>query len=573
MLVYGDRAAVVSPQDLLGGVGSALAAVETAPAGPRRHDILTRAFLDAAGLLQSVADAEFEARGFDDLSPAQDAAMALLMTLARQLMASAWSRGAAPGPNPAPMLAALAGLALPDPLRVRTPEGFAFYAVYPEAYLKTAAEHPWRGAPLVIGLRSIGAALAPLVAAAAGARMALTLRPCGPPFRRTLSPSPRVRALLAAHSGPFAIVDEGPGLSGSSFGAAADLLASLGVLEDRVVFLPSHTGEPGPEADPQQRARWARASRPAATFADLTAETPLCDWFADLTGPISWIEDLSGGAWRRPGPHAPPSYAAQERLKFRLHTASGQWLAKFAGLGAIGEAKFQRARALHGAGFSPEPLALRRGFLLERWEHGGSIANVPRRKMVDRIAAYLAFRAVAFPARAHAGANWEALREMAQVNAFEALGPKAACLAARLDELAFAPSGRPVHVDGRLHAWEWLRTADGLLLKTDAVDHSAAHDLVGCQPIGWDIAGAELEFALRPHEAARLRRAVERATAERPDPAELAFFRICYPAFQAGWWRMAQAAAAADERPRLEAQAARYVRRLAALAEAAESAD
>ena len=52
---------------------------------------------------------------------------------------------------------------------------------------------------------------------------------------------------------------------------------------------------------------------------------------------------------------------------------------------------------------------------------------------------------------------------------------------------------RPVEIDGRLHAWSYLRR-DGHLLKTDALDHHAGHDLVGCQDIAWDIVGAKIEL-------------------------------------------------------------------------------
>lgn len=576
VLVYGDRAAAVAPRQLLRAITATLRAAEEAPPGHRRHDLLTAAFLDAAGLLQGVADAELAVAGRDDLTPAQDASMALALMLARKLTASAWSGYQAIGPGVTPELMELATLPLPDPLSIRTPEGFAFYGVYPEAYLKAAAEHPWSATPLVIGLRSIGAGLAALVGAATGARTILTLRPVGPPFRRELRISGQIRALLAAHEGPFALVDEGPGLSGSSFGAAADLLEGLGVAEERIVFLPSHRGDLGPQADARHRARWARAARPVATFAELLAEAPLETWFADVTGPIQQVEDLSGGAWRNDGRFRdpPPAHPAQERLKFRLHTDSGRWLARFAGLGALGEAKFDRASALHRAGFTPEPLALRRGFLLERWEDAAPRAELPRERLVDQLGAYLGFRAMAFPAEPFEGADREALAEMADVNVREALDPEAASSLLRaLARLVDAPEGQRVHVDARLHAWEWLLTPDELILKADALDHSAGHDLIGAQEIAWDIAGAKLEFDLSADEAAQVREAVRSATGDRPHPGALLFCEICYAAFQAGYWRMAEAAAPPSERARLKAQANRYVRQLGRLAQAAESSD
>jgi hypothetical protein len=94
---------------------------------------------------------------------------------------------------------------------------------------------------------------------------------------------------------------------------------------------------------------------------------------------------------------------------------------------------------------------------------------------------------------------------------------------------------RPVHVDGRLHAWEWLVTPAGDLLKIDAVDHSCGHDLVGCQDIAWDVAGAELELGLSPAETERLAQRLGVA------PGLLAIHRACYPAFQLGLWSFAPA--------------------------------
>src|SRR6516165_1217691 len=114
MLVFGDRDQPVAPRRLLHAVTACLRSAETSPPGADRHDQLTRAFIDAAGLLQGLADAEFAARGHDDLSATQEAAMALLVKLARKLAASAWSGYAATGPGVAPELVALALQPLPE---------------------------------------------------------------------------------------------------------------------------------------------------------------------------------------------------------------------------------------------------------------------------------------------------------------------------------------------------------------------------------------------------------------------------------------------------------------------------
>lgn len=549
MIVYGERSRTISPRQALRELTATLREAEAESDGRARHDRLTSAFLQASELAQGIADAELAARGADDGSPAQEAALALLIALARKLAASAWSGFITGGPPVSAELMALALATLPDEVEVKTPEGYAHYAVYPEAFLKAAAERPWDAPPFVIGLRSIGTGLSALVAAVTGAQEVATLRPTGHPFRRELRIGNGLKARLAAHDGPFAVVDEGPGLSGSSFGAAVDLLTGVGVAAERIVLLPSHAGEPGPEAAPEIRARWAGLAKRPATFESLIEDEPLAGWFEDLTGPISRIEDLSGGAWAAERADDPPTFGAFERRKYRLTTASGVWLAKYAGLGPLGEAKLARARTLARAGAAPEPLALRRGFLIGPWLEGAPGVAVEREAFVDHLGRYLALRVLAFPAAAEDGASLAALDEMMRANAAELLGAEAAAA------LPGPPPGaerRPIHVDGRLHAWEWITTPDRGVLKTDALDHSAGHDLVGCQDVAWDVAGAKAEFDLDALETARLCAAIEAVSGQAVDAELLGFFEVAYPAFQAGLWRLAS-----DER-----QVSRYAERL-----------
>ena len=152
---------------------------------------------------------------------------------------------------------------------------------------------------------------------------------------------------------------------------------------------------------------------------------------------------------------------------------------------------------------------------------------------------------------------------MLRQNGSEALGADAG---PSLDRLARGGSQlqvRRVATDNRLHPWEWLETPDGRLLKADAVDHCAGHDLIGCQDIAWDIVGAGVELSLSAAGQARLA-AVVAQEAGRPADGELrAFLTPCYLAFQLGAASMA-ADAAHDpaEARRLRAAGARYAARL-----------
>ena len=122
-----------------------------------------------------------------------------------------------------------------------------------------------------------------------------------------------------------------------------------------------------------------------------------------------------------------------------------------------------------------------------------------------------------------------------------AVGDKVAARLAGLGELDRVLA--PVHVDGRLHVWEWLNRADGTFCKTDALDHSCDHGLVGCQDIAWDIAGAALEFRLSEGEIAALRLAIAQACGRMTEMEAVALFSLCYAAFQGASWQMAEQAA------------------------------
>lgn len=548
MLVYGERIRREAPGAMLDRIEALLAGADTETLWILRHERRVAALIEAGRLAQGLADAAFGERRIDAPSPAADAAMSLTRAIAAEVMASL----SHPVGNRVPaLLSATSGLTgeelrrltSPHPVEVKAPEGYAYYAVYPETY-GLAAQAAGFERPAVLGLRSIGTSLAAMVGAARNARSVMTARPCGHPFARELKLSEELAQTL---KGDVAVVDEGPGLSGSSFGAAGDLLERLGVPPERQWFFPSHLGAPGPKACERHRRRWARAQKRLLTFEDFALEA-LPGWFEDVVGaPLGALEDVSGGAWRKALGVEAPVHAGQERRKYLLRTRGGEFLLKFSGLGAGSSDKFARARALYAAGFTPEPLALRHGFLLERWRRDARPLT-PRDQdaLLDVLGRYLAFRARRFPAAPEDGARPGELVEMAAYNAGQLLGAAAAeAVRARLAPL-LSTRLRPVRVDGRMHAWEWRVLPDGRILKADALDHDDAHDLVGCQDIGWDVAAAWVELGLTRAQAARL--SARAGTHE----AVLEAFEIAYLAFQAGAWTFALAGAADEERPGIE---------------------
>jgi hypothetical protein len=588
MLVYGDSAWSEPPREKLAAVAHDVAAVWAAPPGIIRHGDLIGAFIAAGELAQGLADADFSARGADARTATNEAAMRLLIALARAIGRS-WASGFRElGESPLALLQALRTAALPQEIRISLPEGYAFYALYPEAYVEAAKA--LAGRPLkIVGLRSIGTGLAAAVAAGAGQGDAVTVRPTGHPFRRELRLSDDLAAdLLSVPAAEFAVVDEGPGLSGSSFGCVADFLEGRGVGRSRIHFFPSHPASPGPEASPRHRARWDEAQCHTVGFDDLVLRAPdpahrLEAWVADLVGePVAPMADLSGGTWRKlhfsSEADWPPANTQQERRKFLLHAESGPWLLKFAGLGRYGAEKLDIARALAAAGFTPPVAGFCHGFVVERW-----LADVrplralpaDRRGALERIGGYLGFRTGEFPAE-RPGASLEELAAMAARNIGLALGDKASerALAPWTPRIArLARFVRPMRTDNRLHRWEWLR-ADGRLVKADALDHHAAHDLIGCQDLAWDIAGAAAEFELSPEETERLCMIAEREAGRPVAPELLDFLGLCYLAFQLGAFSLAADAHGLNpaEAARLRGAAHRYTHRLQSRLEGGEPA-
>lgn len=555
MLIYGDRARDGEPAAVLADLAARL---DTA------HDALVAVFITASELAQGIADVEHEQRGCDARSPATDLAMELLVALARAIDTS-WSGGTPETGEIRARLAALAAMPLPERVRMKRAEGYAYYALYPEAYLLAA-----RRAPVapdhVIGIRSIGCGLAALVAAATGAPLPVTVRPLGDPFRRELRVAPElVTEWVRDPRATIAIVDEGPGMSGSSFAAVADLLESHGIARGQLLCFPSHAGPLGSAACARNRERWSQLRRYVVTGDELVRDR-LEDWLAALVGPLEApLVDMSAGAWRH---HRyarrsdwPPVFLQQERVKYVARTRTGTWLARFVGLGDTGRHALELARAASAAGFTPEVAGLCHGFLVERWLGDAAVLEphaIDRASLVARVGAYLAFRAERVGG---GGASGDELIVMARRNVTLGIGEDTAAQVVPHR----APEGLlPVEIDGKLHAWEWLVRPDGSLIKTDAYDHHTSHDLIGCQDIAWDVVGASVELSLSPDEQQRLA-AIVGADRERVE-----FMWPCYLAFQLGRAKLAagQAAGMADtaEAARLEAQAARYARLLASRA-------
>jgi hypothetical protein len=582
MIVFADRSDLVCPRYRLDELAKRLSTLEKRSEEITSHAALASLFIDAAELAQGICDSEFERLGKDTASPLHEAAMSSVMMLARAVHTS-WRRGpGAPFVLPDLPFANLTRHKLPETVHCRRAEGYAYYAVYPECYLAAAKDLETCASLQIIGIRSIGLGLAALVAVATNANIALSLRPVGHPFHREILVDSAVAALLFKEPGTtqFAIADEGPGLSGSSFGAVIDFLTAHGVPEQNIHLFPSHPGEPGCAASENQQSRWKRLHRHIGDFETEILEPQnrirrLDHWFSDVIGePLSPAQDISAGRWRAlkyrdPGDW-PPAHVQQERRKYLLETRSGRWLLKFIGLDRCGRGKFALARALYEAGFGPEPIAARHGFIVERWWQAASPAVLTeRQRLIERLALYLGFRARHFVVGSGHGASLDKLADMLVHNAAKSLGAAAAGPLERFRRMCQPLSVKvtPVATDNRLHRWEWIIRDDGSILKTDAIDHCSAHDLIGCQDIAWDIAGAIIEFDFSSPESEDLSARVQNICGRTVSRELIDALLPCYLAFQLGYYSLAAGTAVSDaaDAQRLQARADHYRGRLRAM--------
>ncbi|MBP1884290.1 hypothetical protein [Sinorhizobium mexicanum] len=574
MLVFGAVTRLERADALCAAIAAQLRGLEHQPPGIERHAALVGILLKVGELVQGLLDIEFEKGAVDDVSAWRHIGSLLLLDLAR-LVVQSW-RQELEGPLAVPprVTALLVHLRVPCSLCVSEAEGYSFYGLYPECYAEAAMRSGLAANTTVIGLRSIGTSLSAMVAASIGAAEPVTLRPAGPPFQKRIAVAPRLsHRLLRDPTARFAIVDEGPGLSGSSFGSVADWLEDHGVGTRHIHFFPGHKGGLGPESSSCHRKRWAASPHHVLDADDLLLEGchGLASWVTELIGPLERpLEDISAGVWRkaiREDHRAWPVVDRRfERRKFLAHTTDGTWLVKFAGLGDVGQRKLLKARLLAEAGFTPPVAGLCHGFLVERWIAGRPVAPSEFRqtKFVEHLGRYLAFRARSLPRPATSGASLSKLCEMATVNTKEALGTAAALrLKALLGNAErYERFLKPVDTDNRLHRWEWLAGGDRGFLKTDALDHSAAHDLVGRQDIAWDLAGAGVELGLSVEQLADLRAVVSEGCSRDLNPNLQAVLELCYLAFQLGLWISAKPTGSADEVPRLDATASRYAKLL-----------
>lgn len=436
-------------------------------------------------------------------------------------------------------LQAVGRLPLPATLRTSVAEGYAFYGLYPEMYVDAARGYLSERSPravCVIGIRSIGASLSAVVAGtleAAGVTVrSHTVRPHGHPFDRELVLRGDLRDewRSLARTNDFLIVDEGPGLSGSSFTSVIRALRKLGVAAHRIVLFPSWPGDPSSFVNEAARAIWPRYRRYTGQF----------------DNHFAGCEDVSAGRWREfVRAKSGAMLLSQPQHEARKYLGGGR-LFKFAGLGRYGREKLPIAQALAEAAHSPRAIAFDRGFIEYDFAAGSPMS--PRDagpRFLSQAADYVAFRARHFAA-VERSVSFETMTEMAEHNA----GHPLPFLAQYRREFEDRPA---VHVDGRMMPHEWIETESGWL-KTDSVDHGRDHFYPGYSDPAWDLAALSVEFQLSADQRLFLLSRYNRSARDEISQGLLRFYEVAYLAFRSGYASLAaQATSGTPERDRFGA--------------------
>lgn len=466
---------------------------------------------------------------------------------------SAWANYNGSAPRPAwsaneereQMRARLAEIAKAGDLRgkLKIPEGFAFYALYPEQYCAAAVAYLRRAqSPLralhVIGLRSIGTTLSAAVAAVLRAARVeprrYTVRPHGHPFARELDldlPNDIPDAAL--------VVDEGPGLSGSSFFAVARALERMGVPPAAQVYFCAHSHPPGRMASAPILEFWQRAERYAGADYD-SAIGPQGGLLPSLRSqlsrhygsPIVDFESVSGGAWRA---HAyrdpalwPAAYPPFERPKWlaRLHDGRRVLLKYYGqvfrpeptqcGLQSADEAAAQQI------GRSDRDPFLAHGYLGRLWREGRLLSRSDKNPC-------LLFELVEFLAQ----------RPWRRRGAGSAADAHFGC-------------------SGQLAPQEWVSQATTRSSKLPETLQGYDHTAIDAEPLGWDLAGAAIEWELDADELAWLLERFAARSKIRVSRAELAPHLVKYAQFRATLADFCAEQTAGADAQRLRNEAQRY---------------
>lgn len=515
MYVFRDGRRLVSGAELLVSLTGALC--RWGMAGQRNAEDLALLALIAAGELEcALLDAAPEENSASD-----SAALAAQITDALALALLTGKRHSLSS-----ILQMVERISAPSSYQVAVQEGFAYYALHPRKLATLLESLPLRPRTAVLGIRSIGVTLSAVAKAALHLRgmecERITVRPAGHPYDRKLEITAALREWVTCSRGAeFLIVDEGPGISGSSFLAVAEALLECGVQSRQIHLLGTREIDPSTLRAENAAARWSCFDFHQVQSAPLP--------------PSGAGESLSGGTWRRrfhcEQDNTPASWAPLEPAKFLADDERS--ISKFEGFGHYGEEAGERAMLLAARGFAPRYLGNSRGFGRYELVPGRTMRFSDRSpELIARMAEYLAWRSEAF---ASPVPQTPELEEMLRWNWQSEFGEELSPGESRLEV------ARLTVCDARMMPHEWYCTAQGKLLKLDATSHGDNHFFPGPCDVAWDVAGAIVEWEMLGQVRERFLSEYESRTGD-TIRERLRPYILAYTIFRLGWCKMASLA-------------------------------
>ena len=446
------------------------------------------------------------------------------------------------------LLAILGATQVPEKLTIGVSEGFAYYGLHPLAFVDALEHMPTHSSQVaVVGIRSIGTTLSAVTAAGLKSRglraERITVRPTGHPYNRSTELFPDEMNFVSKHlaeGASFLVVDEGPGLSGSSFMSVGEALLRAGVPKGAITFLCSHV----PSTDnlcTENAAERCRQFRWHPATAEVRKPDDARVW-------------IGGGEWRhyllQQASSWPGSWLHFERLKYLSAQGAEPRFYKFLGFGHYGTELMERERKLADVGFGVTPRIESDGFASYPLVDGHPMSAFEiSESVLARLADYCAFRAAAFVGD---GAESPSLQQMATHNSQQL----------KLDVDLKLQIERPVIADGHMQPHEWLLTREGQMFKTDSGSHGDDHFSPGPTDIAWDVAGAIVEWQMNAAQVESFLQMYLRASGDDSEK-RVADYIAAYAIFRCAYCLMAaNAMQGNEEQQRLEAAAAFYRARL-----------
>lgn len=439
----------------------------------------------------------------------------------------------------------------PGNIKVNVPEGFVYYGLYPETYIDAADRFYEKYEPgnvVCIGIRSIGTQLSALVSAQLINNNcnvhSFTVRLKGHPFSRYLVLSRELENFVRDNNHLwFIIVDEGPGLSGSTIGGTVNKLLILGVDPKKIVIFPSWESDGRNFVSKTAREIWPGFEKFVGEFQHLWIKSGKLEtgFNCDI------LKEFSAGLWRKHLIQSEKDYPAvhphHEKRKYLLKGKGKEnntiLLAKFAGLGNYGKEIIKRGIVLGKSRFCPEIRGYANGFVIMPFIEGVPMKpeNVDE-EFIKFVAEYFALINNEFTAELTA--TWENMTAMILQNTTEGLGSEWVENAQRV--IKQFPSSSYQHnvvaIDGHVMSHEWIKTENGFK-KVDSLEHWSDQFFIGCQNIAWDIAGFMIEFELEEKMKRKLVDHYIRLTNDVDIESRLPFYLTAYCAFRIGYITLA----------------------------------